>query len=128
MIGTKSSAVTLVTLLFMTPMSGCLGGEAKESPFDSDHWLPDVEDRSMSVYRNDDVFSRVSWSGSYGIDEVRSVFVPVPEIEASDGGAGLTGGAEVHLGLWLPLVDGCDWDSSEPVSYTHLTLPTTPYV
>jgi len=49
MIGTKSSAVTLVTLLFMTPMSGCLGGEAKESPFDSDHWLPDVEDRSMSV-------------------------------------------------------------------------------
>ncbi len=113
MIGTKSSAVTLVTLLFMTPMSGCLGGEAKESPFDSDHWLPDVEDRSMSVYRDDDVFSRVSWIGSYGIDEVRSVFVPVPEIEVSDGGAGLTGGAEVHLGLWLPVIEGCAWDSAE---------------
>ena len=113
MIGTKSSAVTLVTLLFMTPMSGCLGGEAKESPFESDHWLPDVENRSMSVYRDDDVFSRVSWSGSYGIDEVRSVFVPVPEIEASDGGAGLTGGAEVHLGLWLPVIEGCAWDSAE---------------
>ena len=113
MIGTKSSAVTLVTLLFIAPMCGCLGGEAKESPFESDHWLAEVEERSMKVYRDDDVFSRVSWNGSYNIDEVRSVFVPVPEIEASDGGAGLTGGAEVHLGLWLPLVDGCDWDSSE---------------
>ena len=26
-----------------------------------------------------------------------------------------------------PSVDNC-WDNDEPVSYTHLTLPTTPYV
>ena len=42
-----------------------------------------------------------------------SVFVPVPEIDAPDGGAGITGGAEVHLGLWLPIIEGCDWTSSD---------------
>ena len=65
------------------------------------------------IYQADDVFSRVSWNGSYGIDEPLSVFVPVPEIDASDGGAGVTGGAEVHLGLWLPIIEGCDWGSAE---------------
>ena len=44
---------------------------------------------------------------------MRSIFVPVPEITVSDGGAGALGGAEVHLGLWLPIIEGCDMDSSE---------------
>ena len=65
------------------------------------------------IYESDDVFSRVSWNGSYLIDEVRSVYVAVPEIDASDGGAGVTGGAEVHLGLWLPVIEGCDWGVAE---------------
>ena len=76
-----------------------------------DHWLPPVEHRSDLDYRTDDVFSRVSWNGSYGIDEVRSVFVAVDTITAADGGAGVAGNAEVHFGLWLPVIEGCDWDS-----------------
>ncbi|HIC21976.1 MAG TPA: hypothetical protein EYO84_01005, partial [Planctomycetes bacterium] len=76
-----------------------------------DHWLPPVEHRRDLEYRIDDVFSRVSWNGSYGIDEVRSVYVEVNTITAADGGAGVTGDAEVHLGFWLPVIEGCDWDS-----------------
>jgi len=66
------------------------------------------------VYQDEDVFSRVSVNGSHGIDEVQSVFVPVPEITLADGGAGASGGAEVHLGLWLPVIEGCDY-SVDPV-------------
>ena len=62
-------------------------------------------------YRTDDVFSRVSRNGTYETDLVRSIYVEIPEIDASDGGAGVTGGAEVHLGLWMPLIEGCEWDS-----------------
>ena len=47
------------------------------------------------IYQTDDVFSRVSWNGSCDIGEPLSVYVPVPEIDASDGGAGVTGGAEI---------------------------------
>ena len=66
------------------------------------------------VYQDEDVFSRVSVNGSHGIAEVQSVFVPVPEITLADGGAGASGGAEVHLGLWLPVIEGCDY-SVDPV-------------
>jgi hypothetical protein len=93
----------------MTPMlSGCFGDDTSKVVVDNSHWLPDVEDRSDLEYRNDDVFSRVSINGSYGIGEVKSVYVAVPAITSSDGGAGLTGDAEVHLGLWLPIIEGCD--------------------
>ena len=73
------------------------------------HWLPPVEDRSGKLYDDNDVFSRVSWNGSHQVSEVQSVFVAVPEITLADGGAGAAGGAEVHLGLWLPKIEGCDF-------------------
>ena len=86
---------------------------AESTAIEEEHWLPRVEDRSNLIYRDDDVFSWVRFNGSYPIDTVRSIFVPVPEITVSDGGAGAFGGAEVHLGLWLPIIEGCDMDSSE---------------
>ena len=107
--------ISVIALLLMAPaLSGCLseGGEKYEET-EGDHWLPQVENRSDMTYRDDDVFSRVSLNGSFNIDSVRSIFVPVPEITALDGGAGVTGGAEVHLGLWLPLIEGCDLDVEE---------------
>ena len=105
----------LAILLLLAPVfSGCMGGDSTESKdLEEEHWLPRVEDRSNLIYMDDDEFSRVSTSGSYSIDVVRSIFVPVPEITVSDGGAGALGGAEVHLGLWLPIIEGCDMDSSE---------------
>ena len=109
----RRSVATMLALLFLvSPLSGCFGSEGKEEGAkEESHWLPPVEDRSDMIYRDDDVFSRVSTNGSYQIGEAISVYVPVPAISAVDGGAGLTGGAEVHMGLWLPLIDGCDMDS-----------------
>ena len=111
--GNRTRAVLLVLVFASAPLSGCLDSQTQKPEPESSHWLPDVEDRSGMIYESDDVFSRVSWNGSYLIDEVRSVYVAVPEIDASDGGAGVTGGAEVHLGLWLPVIEGCDWGAAE---------------
>ena len=111
--GNRTRAVLLVLVFASAPLSGCLDSQTQKPEPESSHWLPDVEDRSGMIYKSDDVFSRVSWNGSHLIDEVRSVYVPVPEIDASDGGAGVTGGAEVHLGLWLPVIEGCDWGAAE---------------
>jgi len=109
----RSIAVLLVLVFSLAPLSGCLDSGTEEQDQEPEHWLPSVENRSEMQYRSDDVFSRVSWNGSFGIGEALSIYVPVPEIDATDGGAGVTGGAEVHLGLWLPVIEGCDWGSGE---------------
>ena len=106
-------AILLTLVLFLAPLAGCFGTDQEDPQLEPTHWLPPVEERFDMIYQSDDVFSRVSWNGSYGIGDSLSVFVPVPEIDASDGGAGVTGGAEVHLGLWLPIIEGCDWSSAE---------------
>ena len=109
-----SKSIFLVFLFFISSFSGCIAGDEEIGENNnSEHWLNDVEDRSNLVYRNDDVFSHVSKNGSYQIDDVRSIFVEVPAITVADGGAGLTGDAVVHLGLWLPKMEGCDMDSSD---------------
>ena len=116
----------LAVLLLLAPVfSGCMGdGPTESMEVEEEHWLPRVEDRSNLIYRDDDVFSRVSTNGSYPIDTVRSIFVPVPEITVSDGGAGALGGAEVHLGLWLPVIEGCDMDSSEIQEHCRVPIIT----
>ena len=106
-------AILLGLIFLLGSLSGCFGSEQENEVDEPNHWLPGVEDRSGMFYENTDVFSRVSVNGTFSIDEVRSIFVPVSEISASDGGAGVTGGAEVHLGLWLPVIEGCDWSSSD---------------
>ena len=62
-------------------LSGCFGDGINIGDSDgSEHWLPSVEERENLVYDNSDVFSRVSWNGTYGIDTVRSIYVSVPTI------------------------------------------------
>ena len=63
----------MVLLMVSVPISGCFGKDALSPSDVEDHWLPPVEERSGMQYDNSDVFSRVSWNGSYEIDEVRSV-------------------------------------------------------
>tara|TARA_B110000914_G_scaffold89983_1_gene79055 strand:- start:4575 stop:6386 length:1812 start_codon:yes stop_codon:yes gene_type:complete len=105
-------SIFIVSIFLISPLSGCLGAEDKNNQInDEQHWLPDVEDRVDMIYKNDDVFSRVSINGTYEIDEVRSKYISVPEITLTDGGAGLTGDAVVHMGLWLPKIEGCDMDA-----------------
>lgn len=104
----------LVMLLFTTSMlAGCFGEQkiddgGIEAPYDV---YPDPWDRTDLSYEDGDLFSRVTVEGSHGIAEVQSVYVEVPSITAADGGSGVTGGAEVHLGLWLPVIEGCDYES-----------------
>ncbi len=103
------TAIVLILVLISPTLSGCSGPVSENGSVQQyEHWLPAVEERSGMEYRNDDVFSRVSINGTFDTGEVQSIFVPVPSISASDGGAGFTGGAEVHLGLWLPQKEGCD--------------------
>ncbi len=106
-------SLCLAILLISPVLSGCFEKTLSDPERDESHWLPAVEDRSELFYRTDDVFSRVSINGSFGVGPVKSVFVPVPSITVSDGGAGITGDAEVHLGLWLPEIEGCDYESTE---------------
>ena len=71
----RNTHLTLLMVLLMVsaPISGCFGEDASSLSEVEDHWLPPVEERSGMQYDNSDVFSRVSWNGSYEIDEVRSV-------------------------------------------------------
>ena len=101
----------LLVLVFVSAsLSGCIGetSDTSESSTSSEDY-PEPWDRANREYDNSDVFSRVSIVGQHNISQPQSVYVPVPTITAADGGAGITGGAEVHLGLWLPVIEGCDF-------------------
>ena len=91
--------------------SGCFG-ESNESEVIEDSGYPSVWDRYDIEYQMDDVFSRVTINGTYEVDEVRSVYIEV-DIPASHGGCATNVPTDclVHLGLWLPVIEGCDWDS-----------------
>ena len=106
-------AVFLLVILLPAMFSGCFGEDSDATNTVQGINYPDPWERSSLEYLDTDVFSRVTENGSHGIDEVRSVYVPVDTITAADGGAGLTGDAEVHLGLWLPVIEGCDYTIEE---------------
>ena len=103
----------ILLVMLSASLSGCLGeDEAMDSMNNEDDLYPEPWDRADLEYEDNDSFSRVSMPGLYEIGAVQSVYVSVPSITASDGGAGITGGAEVHLGLWLPVIEGCDFTAS----------------
>ena len=111
--GAMGATVAIVVLfLVLAATVGIPHGLMGAGDASSSHWLPPVEERSGKLYDSSDVFSRVSWDGSHNISAVQSIFVDVPAITAKDGGAGLTGDAQVHLGLWLPVIEGCDYSAA----------------
>ena len=97
--------------MILPVFSGCFG-DSDESETIVEEGYPSVWDRYDVDYRSDDVFSRVTINGSYETDEVRSVFVEV-NLPTSQGGCTTNVPADclVHMGLWLPIIDGCDWES-----------------
>ena len=102
----------MLFVLLPAMFSGCFGeDEIVSEPEGADPAYLQPWERAGETYDASDVFSRVTVNGSYSIDDVRSVYVDVPTITAADGGAGLTGDAVVHLGLWLPVIEGCDWEA-----------------
>ena len=111
------SGFLLAVLLLPSLLTGCFGEDLENaSSLVEGDTYPEPWDRTDFTYDDTDVFSRVSVNGTYAIGAVESVYVPVPSITLADGGAGAAGGAEVHLGLWLPVIDGCDYSSTENLS------------
>jgi hypothetical protein len=111
------SGFLLAVLLLPSLLTGCFGEDLENSISQTDEEnYPEPWDRTELTYDDSDVFSRVSVNGTYAIAPVESVYVPVPSITLADGGAGITGDAEVHLGLWLPVIEGCDYSSAENLS------------
>jgi phosphohistidine swiveling domain-containing protein len=102
----------MLVILLPAMFSGCFGEEEIISVPEESSAYPQPWERSDYTYVDSDVFSRVTVNGSHEIDVVRSVFIDVATITAADGGAGLTGDAIVHLGLWLPVIEGCDWEAA----------------
>ena len=106
-------AILMLVVLLPAMFSGCFGEDEVITNVEIEPAYPAPWDRADIIYDNSDSFSRVTENGSLAIDAVRSVYVDVPTITAADGGSGLTGDAAVHLGLWLPVMEGCDWESAE---------------
>ena len=100
----------IILVMMSATLSGCLSDDSDDENGSGSYVsYPEPWDRANLIYDNSDVFSRVTINGTYNTSAPQSIFVPVPTITAADGGAGITGGAEVHLGLWLPEIDGCDF-------------------
>ena len=111
------SGFLLAVLLLPSLLTGCFGEDLENASSNAEKdTYPEPWNRSDLAYDDTDVFSRVSVNGTYPIGAVESVYVPVPSITLADGGAGAAGGAEVHLGLWLPVIEGCDYSSTENLS------------
>ena len=88
----------LLMLVVMLPamFSGCFGEDEIVEPVEEEPVYPQPWERADLTYIDSDVFSRVTVNGTYGTDDVRSVYIDVPTITAADGGAGLTGDALTH--------------------------------
>ena len=96
----RPQVLFILSILLTSSISGCFGESDGETEQENpNNPYPEPWERSELSYQDTDVFARVSINGSFPIGEVSSVFVPVPTITAADGGAGLTGDAQVHLGL-----------------------------
>ena len=106
-------AFMMLVVLMPAMFTGCFGQQEIPETVEDTSSYPHPWERSELKYVDSDVFSRVSINGSFGIDISRSVYIDVPTITAADGGAGLTGDAMVHFGLWLPIIEGCDWEAAE---------------
>jgi hypothetical protein len=112
----------MLVILLPAMFSGCFGEEEIVPVPKEESAYPQPWERADLIYDNTDVFSRVSINGTFGVDIAQSVFVDVDTITAADGGSGITGDARVHLGLWLPIIEGCDWASAELLEKCHVPV------
>ena len=61
---------TAIFIILMMILASVVSSNTVDEIIDGEngHWLPPVEQRVNLQYRTDDVFSRVSWNGSFGIE------------------------------------------------------------
>jgi predicted acyl esterase len=101
-------AVLLAASLALPLLAGCLGpGDADADGDAVPGGLVPVQERHLQPYVTEGDWSQVLEKGAYGIlpGIGRSIDVPVPA------GNGLPV-QTVHMGLFLPDIEGCDWSAS----------------
>ena len=123
---TQVRAFLLAAFSLSTAMAGCMGG-------DGDDPVGDAAERTTGLT----AFERVKlpfnvtgdWSqtlvpGPYDILPGVGAFVDV-DLDVTEGGAAVLdplNGPQVHLGLFLPEIPGCDWTASSLPAQCHVPV------
>ncbi len=116
-------------------ISGCIGDGSPLSDLESDDPTAEnlssttsVHERAQLPFNTTGTWSHVLEPGSFDILEPLSINVPV-DLPAEEGGAAVTGDAQVHMGLFLPDIEGCDWESDEidPACQVPVIADVGPY-
>jgi putative CocE/NonD family hydrolase len=114
--------VILTTLLLSAVvLSGCVDSEPDAEAVKNQAIQTALEDGVTSLSEREglsfdvtDGRSHTLNVGQYEIAEPRSIFVDVNLPETEGGQANNPAdGPKVHLGLFLPVIEGCDWDAAE---------------
>ena len=105
----RTFAVVTILILISAAFFSFTGGKpAPDVIIDPvDNGLVPVWERYQQPYNVTGAWSTTLIPGVHGISEVDSIYVPV-ELPSDEGGCATTGDCEVHMGLWLPIMDGCD--------------------
>ena len=109
----RNARLSMVLIMVSAPISGCFGKDALSPSDVEDHWLPPVEAEWDAVRQLRRLLPRLLER------DLRDRRCPIrlrtdPSMYNRWRGR-VTGGAEVHLGLWLPVIEECDWDAGSVV-------------
>ncbi len=113
----------LVTALALALAAGCVGlSDDEVDPSQADTQNPNttitpVEDRHTMAFDTDtETWSQTLQEGPYEpILPGKSVHVMV-DLPATEGPAAAAGQANMHMGIFLPQIPGCDWDLPDEIT------------
>tara|TARA_B100001750_G_scaffold104174_1_gene82424 strand:+ start:2402 stop:4177 length:1776 start_codon:yes stop_codon:yes gene_type:complete len=109
--GVRRRAFSVATLLILLSSALFSLANDKEEPIiiidPVDNGLVPVWERYQQPYNVTGPWSTTLLHGVHDVSEVSSVYVPVT-LPSDEGGCATTGDCEVHMGLWLPVMEGCD--------------------
>ena len=132
-------AFLMVALFATAALAGCASGgdDADDEPvFTEPTYTPgkttNVTERIALPFNVTAPWSQTLEAGAYDILPGASVYVDI-ELPVTEGGSALlpNENPQVHLGLFLPAIPGCDWDASDLGEECNVPViadagPTTP--
>lgn len=110
----------LVTLLLLTPLTGCFGEEDIAQPTIPEETYPDIWERHNLEWNTSHTYSFTLEKGPYHALEVKEATIPVDTTGVWEGGPN---SAEVHLSYWLP----SNTDNEEKVPVIAVISPYFSY-
>ncbi|MDX1612175.1 MAG: CocE/NonD family hydrolase [Candidatus Thermoplasmatota archaeon] len=104
----------IALLLLTVPLVGCIGGDTVDEAADpasveQKSEITRVQDRHEMGFTIDDEWSKTLEPGEYEILPGFGVRVNVP-LAPTEGIGAATSSAEVHMGIFLPEIPGCNWE------------------